>query len=85
MTYFAPSNPGLSYSSSDRKRYWGQVSAYTGRPRKRASLTSCRASAADRWTMYIGTPASSESKMALRVASTSVLIGLVTAWYLGSV
>jgi dihydropyrimidinase len=48
---FAETCPQYLFLSYERNRYCGQVSAYAGSPRSRASVTISSASAAERWTM----------------------------------
>ena len=84
-THLAPSKPGRArWSSSERYRYCGQVSAKTFWPRWRASATSSSASDADMWTTYSGTlPATRASWIARLVASPSSSAGRVSEWNCG--
>ena len=84
-TYLAPSKSGRARSSVDRNRYWGHVSAKALNPSSRAAVTSASASAADRWTMYTGAPATRASSIVRWVASASSRAWRTTPWYRGSV
>ncbi len=85
QTYLAPSRSWVSMSSSVRKRYCGQVSAKTRKPRSCAARICAAAWPAETWAMRIGTSISSDSAIARCVASRSPIGLCALPWYFSRV
>ena len=71
---------GKAFISSDKSKYWGQVSAIIFALLALARATSSKANLQVRWTMYKGASASSAILIARPVASASTKGGRLRAW-----